>query len=470
MGAGAEDEYLSPSEKSQLKSIYDASGGLRDFGTIRLLLNVTCGQTLNDEALTELLNQATYQIGHCMTLAEFLEIMRLLKKKYIEEAQQNSTELAFVALGGFAHSGGVPTERLVQTVKEFELSLDFVADVDADGSGQIDYAEFHGLFASGDGGACGTPSTLTSPRHPSLRWPLIGDDVFGSSVGGGGGGGAAEGPRLQRLSTGTLSHQASHSHRGTPVRDPLRTSLGRVRREDGSQQASRTPSLAADSAKADAAPARLRDDAASAVSQELLSAPDRPLQALPVKPRPSPERTHTEDDLRLWKKRNRSRKRRRTQQAAAEMPPPIIVKKKFMQRLEDWTAKRGRSLALARAGSAALSRWNADVTLPRAVFEPRVMRDYETGRGTGERYGRGPYDATRPLSGGAAPHLEDVEPRPEGAPTALSPRPLTAPQACSQRGNLETWMRGGQLRGAFSSAYPPRRRRLPQTSWDNTCV
>ena len=67
---------------------------------------------------------------------------------------------AFVAMGGEQDGGGcVDADKLIDTIKrEFEMTIDIVAliaEVDEDGSGEIEFDEFKELLAgnAGDGDA-----------------------------------------------------------------------------------------------------------------------------------------------------------------------------------------------------------------------------------------------------------------------------------------------------------------------------
>ena len=63
---------------------------------------------------------------------------------------------AFVAMGGDADGGGcVDADKLIETIKkEFEMTINIeqlIADVDEDGSGEIEFDEFKELLAGGGG-------------------------------------------------------------------------------------------------------------------------------------------------------------------------------------------------------------------------------------------------------------------------------------------------------------------------------
>lgn len=64
---------------------------------------------------------------------------------------------AYVAMGGDSDGGGcVDAETLIKTIKEeFEMTIDIealIAEVDEDGSGEIEFDEFKELLAGGPAG------------------------------------------------------------------------------------------------------------------------------------------------------------------------------------------------------------------------------------------------------------------------------------------------------------------------------
>ena len=64
---------------------------------------------------------------------------------------------AYVAMGGDQDGGGcIDAEQLIRTIKEeFEMTIDIealIAEVDEDGSGEIEFDEFKELLAAGPAG------------------------------------------------------------------------------------------------------------------------------------------------------------------------------------------------------------------------------------------------------------------------------------------------------------------------------
>lgn len=86
---------------------------------------------------------------------QFQEIV--LEKRENERGSSDADLLdAFVAMGGDADGGGcVDADKLIETIKkEFEMTINIeqlIADVDEDGSGEIEFDEFKELLAGGGG-------------------------------------------------------------------------------------------------------------------------------------------------------------------------------------------------------------------------------------------------------------------------------------------------------------------------------
>ena len=64
---------------------------------------------------------------------------------------------AYIAMGGDPDGGGcIDAEKLIETIKtEFEMTIDIeklIAEVDEDGSGEIEFDEFKELLAGAGGG------------------------------------------------------------------------------------------------------------------------------------------------------------------------------------------------------------------------------------------------------------------------------------------------------------------------------
>ena len=91
-----------------------------------------------------------------LSFATFREIV--MEKRESERGSSDADLLdAYVAMGGDPDGGGcVDADKLIATIKkEFEMTIDIealIAEVDEDGSGEIEFDEFKELLAGGGGG------------------------------------------------------------------------------------------------------------------------------------------------------------------------------------------------------------------------------------------------------------------------------------------------------------------------------
>lgn len=89
-------------------------------------------------------------------ILNFLSFKELVVTKRESERSTSDADLldAYVAMGGDQDGGGcVDAEMLIKTIKEeFEMTIDIealIAEVDEDGSGEIEFDEFKELLAGG---------------------------------------------------------------------------------------------------------------------------------------------------------------------------------------------------------------------------------------------------------------------------------------------------------------------------------
>eukprot|EP01062_Namystynia_karyoxenos_P059654 TRINITY_DN51087_c0_g1_i1.p1 TRINITY_DN51087_c0_g1~~TRINITY_DN51087_c0_g1_i1.p1 ORF type:complete len:747 (+),score=158.81 TRINITY_DN51087_c0_g1_i1:86-2242(+) len=188
--AAAEEEArrsrLSAREIAALKKVYDTSGGLCREDRINAAL-ASVGQNLSTAEMRELLEEAGYQRG-TLGLDQWLDMMGRLKARFWAVAVQpdGDTVEAFVSLSGGARPDGnstpegqVETDRLRQVVKDFQLTVDIdhlIQEIDADGSGIVDYREFRkmvdGISTEGDGaGDWGGDGEHAEPRRAKSAQP-----------------------------------------------------------------------------------------------------------------------------------------------------------------------------------------------------------------------------------------------------------------------------------------------------------
>lgn len=89
----------------------------------------------------------------------FYDFKQLVMEKRENERGTSDADLmdAYVAMGGDQDGGGcVDADMLIKTIKEeFEMTIDIealIAEVDEDGSGEIEFDEFKELLGGGAGG------------------------------------------------------------------------------------------------------------------------------------------------------------------------------------------------------------------------------------------------------------------------------------------------------------------------------
>ena len=89
----------------------------------------------------------------------FYSFKDIVSAKREDERETSDADLldAYVAMGGDQDGGGcVDADVLIRTIKqEFEMTIDIealIAEVDEDGSGEIEFDEFKELLAGGGGG------------------------------------------------------------------------------------------------------------------------------------------------------------------------------------------------------------------------------------------------------------------------------------------------------------------------------
>eukprot|EP01063_Lacrimia_lanifica_P018744 TRINITY_DN25661_c0_g1_i1.p1 TRINITY_DN25661_c0_g1~~TRINITY_DN25661_c0_g1_i1.p1 ORF type:complete len:677 (+),score=148.18 TRINITY_DN25661_c0_g1_i1:66-2033(+) len=161
--------YLRLREVEELKAAYDTSGGLQSFHRIRQFLQERFGQLLTDEELYSILSECGYEVGHCMSLGEFLRVMDVMKRRYVEEMSQSTAREAFGALADTSDDGEleVSMDYLRNMMNELGLSLATLEEADEDGSGFINFDEFDHLF---DHDSSESESLASSDEETFVQW------------------------------------------------------------------------------------------------------------------------------------------------------------------------------------------------------------------------------------------------------------------------------------------------------------
>ncbi|GMH40898.1 hypothetical protein BSKO_08802 [Bryopsis sp. KO-2023] len=104
------------------------------------------GQHPSEEDLFIMISQVDEDDSGVIEFPEFLRVIEKQKEALALSNDESDTIDAFVALGGNPDmTGEVSTEKLRQTIKEFELTIDMDALIkaaDTNGTGMIEYKEF----------------------------------------------------------------------------------------------------------------------------------------------------------------------------------------------------------------------------------------------------------------------------------------------------------------------------------------
>jgi Ca2+-binding EF-hand superfamily protein len=149
-------------ERAQLFEHFWRAGALRDgLGVARLLgaIGIVAG---TEEASRVLLSETDFTAGTLVTFPQFLAVARHYKARHEAERKVPASLIAFTALGGNEdRSGVVVADRLLDVVKEFQLSINwksFIQAVDENGDNELQYSEFVQFIgdaanAGGDGAA-----------------------------------------------------------------------------------------------------------------------------------------------------------------------------------------------------------------------------------------------------------------------------------------------------------------------------
>lgn len=110
------------------------------------------GQSPTDEELFQMINDVDDNASGSIDFAEFLKVVEKQKARLASYDSESDILDAFVACGGSPDkSGHVNRDTLVKIIKhDFSLTIDIerlIDDIDADGSGQIEYDEFKVLMS-----------------------------------------------------------------------------------------------------------------------------------------------------------------------------------------------------------------------------------------------------------------------------------------------------------------------------------
>uniref|UniRef100_A0A7S0RM74 EF-hand domain-containing protein n=1 Tax=Chlamydomonas leiostraca TaxID=1034604 RepID=A0A7S0RM74_9CHLO len=130
--------------------LFDKDGsGTIDVKELKTALTAL-GQQPTDEELFVMISQVDEDGSKEIEFQEFIHAIQINKAMSEKNSNEQETIDAFVALGGNADkTGKIPADRLREIIEEFELTLNvdkFIAEVDKDASGWIEFEEFRALL------------------------------------------------------------------------------------------------------------------------------------------------------------------------------------------------------------------------------------------------------------------------------------------------------------------------------------
>ena len=154
---GEDSDALSPEEEKRIENSFRAfdkdQDNCIDANELKTVLEMM-GQKTSEEEIYRMLAMANSENSGKITLEEFKNV--ILEQKRNQTAMNEEDTLdAFVSMGGgIDRSGCIDAQELINIIKkEFEMTInieELIAEIDEDGSGEIEYDEFRNLLSSSD--------------------------------------------------------------------------------------------------------------------------------------------------------------------------------------------------------------------------------------------------------------------------------------------------------------------------------
>ena len=150
-------DTLTKEEESKCWEAFSAfdkdSSGFIDANELRIVLEMM-GQKTTEEEIFRMIAEADAENTGKITYSQFKRVIAEQKKNQSLSNEEDTLD-AFVSMGGEADGGGfIDANKLIRIIKdEFEMTIDIeklIADIDEDGSGEIEYDEFRNLLSSSD--------------------------------------------------------------------------------------------------------------------------------------------------------------------------------------------------------------------------------------------------------------------------------------------------------------------------------
>lgn len=128
----------------------DRSGTIDTWGLKQVL--EAMGQKVTEAEVFQMVNEVDENMSGSVGFGEFLRIIEIRKERAENFDDESDLIDAYVACGGNPDkSGNVRRETLVKIIKhDFGLPIDIerlINDIDADGSGEIEFEEFKQLLS-----------------------------------------------------------------------------------------------------------------------------------------------------------------------------------------------------------------------------------------------------------------------------------------------------------------------------------
>lgn len=128
----------------------ERSGTIDTWGLKQVL--EAMGQKVSEAEVFQMMNEVDENMTGVIDFAEFLKVIELRKERTENFDDESDMIDAFIACGGNPDkSGNVRKETLIQIIKhDFGLPIDIerlINDIDADGSGEIEFEEFKTLLS-----------------------------------------------------------------------------------------------------------------------------------------------------------------------------------------------------------------------------------------------------------------------------------------------------------------------------------
>ena len=129
------------------------SSGYIDANELRIVLEMM-GQKTTEEEIFRMIAEADAENTGKITYTQFKRVIAEQKKNQSLSNEEDTLD-AFVSMGGQPDGEGfIDAQKLIRIIKdEFEMTIDIeklIADIDEDGSGEIEYDEFRNLLSSSD--------------------------------------------------------------------------------------------------------------------------------------------------------------------------------------------------------------------------------------------------------------------------------------------------------------------------------